>query len=155
MNLLWEYCFLDVKQYIIHNAPTIDTFFRDRHASNTILLQEKTFDVNIENLSISHSMISNISSWNIESCKCLKKIMIGDHCGANLMDFVLKDMPVLEEIIIGNKSFTQCLYDFLESHRKFHVYNCPKLLSIVIGFKSFTDCQDFKLQGDNIRNYFS
>ena len=112
------------------------------------------FDLSVESINIASNMMNNISKWNLSECKKLKTISCGDNCGINMMDFVLNDMPFLETITIGSKSFTLDPDGFRKSKRKFRVSKCPKLTKIYMGSKSFTDCQDFFLDGKWIFKYF-
>lgn len=142
-----------MEQLTIRHATQVEEYFRNDNEQRDISLETHTFDLSVESINIASNMLNNISKWNLSECKKLKAINCGDNCGIYMMDFVLKEMPFLETITIGSKSFTLCPNNFKNSNRKFHVSRCPKLTKIYMGGKSFTDCQDFILCGKWIYKY--
>lgn len=147
VELLWTNSFTKVQERIIEQAPSVEEYFMNDLKNETISLVEYAFDLSLESISFASNMMNNISKCNLTECKRLKSINCGDNCGKYIMDFVLNDMPFLETIVIGNKSFTQCPDRFNKSERKFHVSKCPMLTTISMGSNSFTDCSDFYLNG--------
>lgn len=143
-----------MEQRNIRNATQVEEYFRNDKKLKDISLVTHAFDLSVESINIASNMMNNISKWNLSECKKLKTINCGDNCGIYTMDFVLNDMPFLETITIGSKSFTLDPDGMRKSERKFRVSKCPKLTKIYMGSKSFTDCQDCFLDGKWIFKYF-
>ena len=72
----------------------------------------------------------------------LKSIVIGDSCFGNVRVFELDGLSELESVVIGESSFR---INGEERNGSYRIVNCPKLKSIQIGGSSFWDYHSFEL----------
>ena len=73
----------------------------------------------------------------------LKSIVIGDSCFGIVRVFELDGLNELESVVIGNYSFK--ISDYERTDGSGRIVNCPKLKSIQIGYESFLDYHSFEL----------
>ena len=81
----------------------------------------------------------------------LKSITIGEHCFQNARKLLIDDLPKLERVIIGMKSFQRNHEEEEgEGEEKLddgicQITNCPNLRQLEIGNHSFKDFKSFEL----------
>ena len=73
----------------------------------------------------------------------LKSIVIGDGCFGIVRVFELDGLNELESVVIGKESFK--MSDDERTDGSGRIVNCPKLKSIQIGYESFLDYHSFEL----------
>jgi len=73
----------------------------------------------------------------------LKSIVIGDNCFGNMRVFALDGLCELESVVIGQKSFR--IGSSEQGDGSYRIENSPKLKSIQIGYRSFEDYHSFEL----------
>ena len=73
----------------------------------------------------------------------LKSIVIGDNCFINVKVFELDGLSELESVVIGQQSFR--IDNSERNDGDYRIVNCPKLKSIQIGYQSFSDYHSFEL----------
>ena len=95
-------------------------------------------NMNVTNLIISSNSCNELKSLNLNEYRYLKSIEIGDECFENVDLFKIDGLNELNELKIGDNSFTQ-QRDGNNQSRSFHLLNCAKLKSIDIGRYSFSD----------------
>ena len=113
--------------------------------SNPILIEEmKIGDDSFNLLSITVLKLLNLP--------LLKRITIGDDCFKEVRNVEFCKLSVLEELVIGKRSFT-CTTDIhVDKHYSvkkkgyFHIAKCSKLKSIQIGDYSLSDYTSFSLK---------
>ena len=102
-------------------------------------------NMNVTNLIISSNSCNELKSLNLNEYRYLKSIEIGDDCFSNVELFNIDGLNELNELKIGDNSFTH-QRDGNNQSRSFHLLNCAKLESIDIGRYSFSDyAGEFKL----------
>lgn len=105
-----------------------------------------------EVISIPSSMCKQFSGTQfvLKGLPLVRSIVIGDECFKQTRFVLIDDMSELESLVIGERSFTygKTLYDLLFGMKRdglLRVMNCPKLVSIQIGDYSFSDYHSFEL----------
>ena len=73
----------------------------------------------------------------------LKSIVIGDECFGKVRVFELDELDELESVVIGQKSFKIAITE--RGDGSYRIMNCPNLKSIQIGYQSFYDYHSFEL----------
>ena len=79
----------------------------------------------------------------LKNLPSLKSIVIGNECFDTVRVFELDGLDKLESVVIGYMSFR--ISDDKRSDGSFRIMNCPKLNSIQIGEQSFYDYQSFEV----------
>ncbi|KAM7453800.1 hypothetical protein BLSTO_05447, partial [Blastocystis sp. subtype 1] len=80
------------------------------------------------------------SVFDVSELKCLKSIVIGYDCFANVKEVKLIGMKELEIVVIGKNSFTKHKnYYGNDSNRRFYLKNCERLRELKMGLHSFSD----------------
>lgn len=70
----------------------------------------------------------------------LQSFKVGNYCFRDVTHLLIKNMPCLTDIIIGESSFTMCEgYCGKDIKKTFKVMDCPVLKQITIGRYSFSD----------------
>ena len=95
-------------------------------------------NMNVTNLIICSNSCNELKSLNLNEYRYLKSIEIGDDCFEKVELFNIDGLNELNELKIGDNSFTQ-QRDGNNQSRSFHLLNCAKLKSVDIGRYSFSD----------------
>ena len=97
-------------------------------------------DFNVRHLVIELNCCNEFTSLNLNGCKCLKSLVIGNDCFMNVSMFAIDGLNELKSLKIGMNSFTKKKNDKAkDANRSFCLLNCVKLESIEIGIYSFSD----------------
>lgn len=95
-----------------------------------------------------------LTSFVLAGLPCLRGIFVGDGCLQFVVRFDLRELPALERVVVGDKSFTSvtavpemttnseilAYIKQTETHgHSFHISQCPKLNELLIGSFSFFD----------------
>ena len=107
----------------------------------------------VETISINSGLCSsyNGTEFILRGLPTLRHIVIGDDCFGTVRLFELNGLSKLESVVIGKKSFTYAKTDddimfyVTRTDGTYRSVNCPKLKSIQIGEYSFGDYHSFEL----------
>ncbi|KAK8806651.1 hypothetical protein WA588_003214, partial [Blastocystis sp. NMH] len=99
----------------------------------------------IETVSITSGSCSSYegNEFILRGLPALKSIVIGDKCFGKVRVFELDRLSELESVVIGGNSFRIDIYIRMDG--SYRIVNCPKLKSIQIGDYSFSDYHSFEL----------
>ena len=99
----------------------------------------------IEIVNITSGLCSSYqgTEFILRGLPALKSIVIGDSCFGKVRLFELDGLCELESVVIGQKSFRISLLE--KSDGSYRIVNCPKLKSIQMGDKSFKDYHSFEV----------
>ena len=68
---------------------------------------------------------------------------MGDYCFRETEEIKLIGLQALERVVVGEGSFTKCLYnpnrDEMDPNRHFYLKDCERLKELKIGCESFAD----------------
>ena len=98
----------------------------------------------IETVSITSGLCSSYqgTEFILRGLPALKSIVIGDYCFGNVRVFELDGLSELESVVIGHHSFRS---GGERNDGSYRIANCPKLKSIYIDGFSFKDYHSFEL----------
>ena len=106
----------------------------------------------VESINITDGLCSSYRGrgFILKYLPALKSIVIGNGCFGSVRSFELNGLNKLESVVIGQKSFTYAkTYDDIRNSKRsdgsYRIVNCPKLQSIQIGKESFYDYHSFEL----------
>ena len=99
----------------------------------------------IETITITNGLCSsyNGTEFILRGLPALKSIVIGDYCFGSVRLFELDGLSELESVVIGKRSFRSLGGE--RSNGSCRIVNCPKLKSIQIGYGSFSDYHSFEM----------
>ena len=99
----------------------------------------------VETINITSGLCNSYSGtgFMLKNLPSLKSIVIGNECFDTVRVFELDGLDKLESVVIGYMSFR--ISDDKRSDGSFRIMNCPKLNSIQIGEQSFYDYQSFEV----------
>ena len=99
----------------------------------------------IESVNITSGLCSSYqgTEFILRGLPALKSIVIGEKCFGKVRVFELDRLDELESVVIGKKSF-RFGYDE-RNDGSYRIENSPKLKSIQIGYRSFDDYHSFEL----------
>ena len=99
----------------------------------------------IETVSITSGLCSSYqgTEFILRGLPALKSIVIGDGCFRKVRVFELDGLCELESVVIGGSSFK--ISDKKRNDGSYRIVNCPRLKSIQIGYRSFEDYHSFEL----------
>ena len=100
----------------------------------------------IEEISITSGLCSSYQGkeFILRGLPALKRIVIGDNCFGKVRVFELDGLSELESVVIGQHSFRISSRE--RSDGDYRIVNCPKLASIRIGYESIQDYHSFELR---------
>ena len=100
----------------------------------------------IESVNITSGLCSSYqgTEFILRGLPALKSIVIGDECFGKVRVFELDGLGELESVVIGRESFMISRY-YERNDGSCRIVNCPKLKSIQIGHWSFYDYHSFEL----------
>ena len=100
----------------------------------------------IETVNITSGLCSSYqgTEFILRGLPALKSIVIGDNCFVNVRVFELDGLCELESVVIGQQSFR--IGSFERNDGSYRIVNCPKLKSISIGKESFRYYQYLELK---------
>lgn len=107
---------------------------------------EKISNTSIRSLKISATCCNNKEvNFSINHLHYLQHLVISSESMSKVRRFCLDGLNALEDIIIGENSFTQFKNTYRKGTGVFSVMNCDVLSSIRIGRNSFSDYSEFSL----------
>ena len=111
-----------------------------------VVPSELTSDpLTVETISITSGLCSSYqgTEFILRGLPALKSIVIGNNCFKAVRVFELDGLSELESVVIGQRSFR--ISTQRQSNGSYRIVNCPKLKSIQIGQNSFYDYQLFEM----------
>ena len=160
---IYSYNYLHQYVYCNHlydvDAPGLSNFIhnKSRYHPNIQELQDTNFSLvtSDQSLSTIPSTVNHLTFYNYNPPNLtefssshqffnqLKILDIRSNCLTHARDFVLKELPNLEKVVIGNGCFKTNKIQRANGH--FQISNCPNLRQLSIGDSSFYDFTSFEL----------